>query len=581
MIPDSHAIFKTFLLVIHLPLCSSFVVIIPWKEDIDMENFREILVQNPPLLIFIVIGLGYILGSIKIKGFSIGIAGVLFVGLAFGTWNPHGTQPFLIPRQIPELGLILFVYAIGLSSGVGFFHAMRERGIKFNIATFASLVLAAILAILIGRILCLSPELIAGVFCGSLTNTPALAAVTQIVPNPSNLTQPAVGYSVTYPFAILTFLIAFQIFIRYRQREFAMEKEAAIKKLEKEKLLVKHFEVRNPNLFGHPIGELRVQDEVGVVISRIRHGEKISIPTKYTLLQEGDVILAVGIQKNIERAKEYFGAESSDRIDIDKDKIEWRRILVSNKKLAGRKIREFELERRFNAQITRLRRADIEFVPSHDDVIEVGDRLGVAMPTDKIGDVLTFFGDSERGIADLDFTAITLGISLGVLIGMIPIPLPGGTSLRLGIAGGPLIVALILGKLGRTGPLIWAIPLEANHTIRHIGLLLFLSGVGINSGAHFGSTIFHNGLRLLVLGVVISIVTTTSMIFLLRKFANSGVIGTLGGSSGMHTQPASLAYAYEISKSDDVYIAYAITYPVAMIFKIILAQMVFLIACSV
>lgn len=544
-------------------------------------EIRDILFHTPVLLIFVVIGLGYVAGQIKIYGFSIGIAGVLFVGLAFGAWQPQGAKPFAIAGLIPELGLILFVYAIGLTSGPGFFHSLKERGIRFNIAALLSLVLGAVLAVVGGYLLGLSPGLVSGVFCGGVTNTPALAAVTQLVAPSENVTEPTLGYSVAYPFAILSFLFAFQWLTIARRREFQLEKEALLKNIESEtNLVVKHFELRNQKLFGHPIGELRVQDETGLIISRIRHGRNVYIPTKYTLLQEGDIVLVVGAKKNVEKGIEYFGAESSEHIDINSDKIAWRRILVSNKALVGCKIRDLELERRFNAQITRLRRADIEIVPSHEEVVELGDRLAVVMPAEKTGEVSKFFGDSERGIADLDFTAITLGISLGVLIGIIPIPLPGGSTLSLGIAGGPLIVALILGKLGRTGPLLWVIPMEANHAIRHIGLLLFLSSVGVTAGSHLEKTIVHNGVKLLFLGVLISVVTTVAMIVFLRNFARAGVIATLGASSGMHTQPASLARAYELSESDEVYTTYAVTYPVAMIAKIIFAQLIWIVSSA-
>lgn len=544
-----------------------------------MDGFREILCSNQPLLLFVVIGLGYIFGQIKFHGFSFGIAGVLFVGLAFGAWHPPGTQLFSIPRQISELGLILFVYAIGLTSGPGFFESLQQRGVRYNIAAFGALMLGAMTALLIGvYAFALSPALISGVFCGSLTNTPALAAVTQIVQSAEDSTAPAVGYSVAYPFAILSFLLAFQLFTAFRRKELDTEKATLLKDMEREtNVVVKHFEIRNPEIFGHPIGELQVQNKTGVIISRIRHNKDISVANKYTLLQEGDVIVCVGPEAKMARAKDYFGAESAEHIDIDSGKIELFRILVSNKKLVGLTIKDLELGRRFNAQITRLRRADIEIVPSYNKVIELGDRLRVVAPTDKIPELRKLFGDSERAMAELDFTAMTIGISLGVLIGMIPFPLPGGSSVALGVAGGPIIVALILGKLGRTGPLVWSLPLEANHTIRHIGLLLFLACVGINSGSHFWSTICTNGLQLLTLSILISIITTLSMIVLLRWFAKAGVISTLGAASGVHTQPASLARAYELSQSDEVYVGYAITYPIAMISKIILAQLILII----
>lgn len=545
-----------------------------------MESLRTLLLHHEILLLFVVIGLGYVFGQMKIAGFSVGIAGVMFVGLAFGAWCPQGGKPFQVPRQIAELGLILFVYNIGLTSGPGFFSSLKQRGLRYNILTVLSLGMGAFVAFALGHFLSLTPALISGVFCGSLTNTPGLAAVTQLIPGQASL-EPALGYSVAYPLALVIFVLSFQFFSSLKSKELEQEKEALQKSIAKEtEVVVCHYEIHNPAIIGHPIGALKVQDVTGLIISRIRHGKEVTIPNKYTLLQEGDVVVCVGTKTNQEKGKAYFGATSPEHLDINSDKIEMRRILVSNKKLVGKTIDELELSRRFNAQITRLRRADVDIVPSPNMVLEIGDRLRVVMSMEQANDVCKFFGDSARDIAELDFTAITIGISLGVMIGMIPIPLPGGAKIALGIAGGPLVVALILGKLGRTGPFVWSIPLESSHAIRNIGLLLFFAGVGINSGSQFGKTFSSNGLQLILLSVMISTVSTMVMLFGLYKFAKSGVVATLGATSGMHTQPASLAKAHDISHSDEVYITYAVTYPISMISKIILAQLIYIIGSA-
>jgi len=254
------------------------------------------------------------------------------------------------------------------------------------------------------------------------------------------------------------------------------------------------------------------------------------------------------------------------------------RILVSNKKLVGRTIAELELDRRFNAQITRVRRADIDMLVYPEMRLEMGDRLRVVMPRQLVGEVSRYFGDSERAMAELDFTALTMGIVLGVLVGMIPFPLPGCGSVALGIAGVPLVVALVLGRIGRTGPIVWSIPLEANETLRHIGLLFFLAGVGVNAGGRFLETLTSTGPQLLLLGAAITLVSVGTTMALLRRIGHSSVAGTLGATSGMHTQPASLARSRELTQSDEVFVTYAITYPVAMIGKIILAQVIVLLA---
>lgn len=546
-----------------------------------MNEFRDLLVKSEPLLLFVVIGIGFLVGQIRVRGFGLGVAGVLFVGLFFGGWRPEGAPPLAIAQEVREVGLILFVYAVGLTSGPGFFDSLKARGIRFNIAVIISLALGAVVTLFVGHLMSMPVGQISGVYCGGLTNTPALAAVTELIkgtPSFGDANDPAVGYSMGYPFGVIGGLLSFQVFVWLYRSAFAKERAESEAKLRAaSKVATANYEVRNPKIFGKPIGELRIQDVTGVIISRHRHGDKVGVPTKYTILNEGDVVVVVGPEAKINAAVEFFGAESKERLEWIPESIAMRRILVSRKELAGRTVGELELDRRFNAQVTRLRRADIDMIPTADTVVELGDRLRVVMPGEKAADVAKYFGDSERQISELDYTALTLGISLGVLIGMIPIPMPGGSSVSLGFAGGPLVAGLILGKLGRTGPVVWSIPLEANHALRHIGLLFFLAGVGVMAGGRFLQALAGNGWQLIILGAVATTVTTALSLFLLRYYGHATIITALGATSGTQTQPATLARAYELSKSDETYVAYATTYPVAMVGKILIAQLIVII----
>jgi len=545
-----------------------------------MNAVRDVFVLSEPLLLFSVIGIGFLVGQIRFRGFSLGVSGVLFIGLLFGGWHPKGEPAFSITYQVTQIGLILFVYAVGLTSGPGFVASFRKRGLRFNLAILASLVIGAVATFLLGHWMRIPIGQISGVYCGGLTNTPALAAVTELIQNKGtgNANDPAVGYSIAYPFGVIGGLIAFELFTRLFRSAFQREKsEAEAHRKAISTLLSANFEIQNSDLSGKAIGELRVQEKTGLIISRYRHGDKISIPTKYTVLQQGDIVVAVGTEANIRKAVAYFGKESSERLEWREDQITMRRILVSRKSLAGRPIEELELGRRFNSQVTRLRRADIDMIPASDTVLELGDRLRVVMPKDKAAEVAEFFGDSERSISELDYTALTLGISIGVLIGMIPIPIPGGTAVSLGFAGGPLVAGLILGQLGRSGPLVWSIPLESNQAIRHIGLLFFLAGVGIVSGGRFFEALTSTGWQLLILGFVTTTLTTALALGLLRTYGKGSVISSIGATSGMQTQPATLARAYEMSRSDETYVAYATTYPVAMVGKILIAQLILII----
>ncbi|MCD6250442.1 MAG: transporter [candidate division Zixibacteria bacterium] len=548
-----------------------------------MDAIREIVSQSESLLLFLVIGVGFMLGQIKIRGFKLGVSGVLFAGLFFGGWTPNGTEPMTIAHQVMQIGLILFVYTVGLTSGSGFFASLKSNGFRFNIALVVALTVGAATTLGIGLWMSLEPGQIAGVFCGGLTNTPALASVTELMNNTGlgDPRDPVVGYSMAYPFGILGGMLAFQIFsIVYRKAAVREKADADVRAQRKSNITAANFEIHNPELFGKPIGQLRIQEKTGMIVSRHRHGNSVEVATKYSVLQESDVLTVAGAEANIRKAEEFFGAESTVPPREMGGTIVMRRILVSRKQVAGRTIQHLQLDRKFNAQITRVRRADIDIVPDHYTTrIELGDRIRVVMPTEKSAEVAEFFGDSERSISELDFTALTLGISFGVLLGMLPIPIPGGGHISLGFAGGPLVVGLILGKLGRTGPMVWSLPLESNQALRHIGLLFFLAAVGVMAGGRFFYALSTSGWQLFTLGLLTTTVTTGIMLLLLRHYGKATVVEAIGATSGMQTQPATLARAYEMSQSDDTYVAYATTYPVAMVGKILIAQLI-IIVCS-
>lgn len=542
-------------------------------------ELRDLLAQSQPLLLFVVVGLGYMLGHVRVKGFALGMSGVLFVGLLFGAWKSGDQEALKLAPQITEVGLILFVYAVGLTTGPGFFTAMRQHGIRFNAAVVVSLVAGALFTVGLGRMLGMNQPMISGAYAGALMNMPSLAAVTQLLTatNPAVVMEPTLGFSLAYPMGMLGSLLALQVLVMLNRTAFAEEKQALQAVAQSARKLTNgNFEITNDEITDRTIGELRVQDRVGVRISRIRQDGEIFVPSKYTILRKGDVVVVVGQKERMEEARAFFGADSTEHLELNRERIEMRRVLVSNKKLVGKRIEELELETRFQGQITRVRRADLDMVANPETVLELGDRLRVVAPREKMGELSAFFGDSERERAELDYTAITLGISLGVLIGMIPLPVPGAGTVSLGFAGGPLVVALVLGKLGRTGPIVWSIPLEANLTLRHIGLLMFLAGVGVLAGSRFLDAVHSNGWQLLLLGFLSVMVSTALLMWILRKFVGARVTDIMGATSGMQTQPATLAVARDLCSSDEVYVAYATTYPVAMIGKIIIAQIIVL-----
>lgn len=527
------------------------------------------LLSNEVLLLTLVVLLGLLLGRLTLLGIHLGPAGVLFAGLGLSAWiAPHARLQLAAP--IKELGLVLFVYCVGLGSASGFFRAFRDRGARWNLLVLSALLIGALLCVTVGRMLGLDRGQIAGVFCGALTNTPALAAATDRLQGSPLAGHTALGYSASYPFGVLGALLLFRVFARLRRDRLRREASAASAP---GALAHRNFEITNPAIVGKSLAELAVRERVGVLISRIhRPHMPTTVPVSGTALQLGDIVSAVGTAEALDAALPFFGALSERRLETQRAHVDMRRILVSRRELVGEKLGELGLEARFNAQVTRLRRADIDVLPSPAMRLELGDRLRVVAPAQNLSGLGAFFGDSERELAEIDFVALALGLSAGLLLAQLP--LWPGSALKLGIAG-PLLVSLMLGRVVRTRGLVWVLPYETNSVLRQFGLLVFLAGVGISSGAELGAIFGRSGVALATLGALVTLATNGLALLLLGMFGHANAAEGLGGCSGAQTQPATLAAAYELSgRSESTYVAYAVVYPAAMVAKILMAQLI-------
>jgi len=546
-----------------------------------LGGVADILAANPILLLFTVIGLGYLAGNVRIFGFSLGVAAVLFVGMGLGALD----ERLALPDYIYVIGLVLFVYAIGLQSGTGFFSSFRKRGLRINLAAVIILCAGAALAVTLKSVMGLSAPSVAGLFCGALTNTPALAATVETIENmkgaipPASLklciNSPVVTYGLAYPFGVLGVLLWFFVFVKLFKVDFAKEEAERIKESGIGVILSRTFTITNPAIAGKTVEEaLAILGGPGFVLSRIQKRGAIAVVVPGTILASGDRIVAVGGPESLERARILFGTQSSEQIPETAGQITYRRIFVSNKEVIGKTIRELELHKLFDAAITRLRRGDVDFVPSFDTVLESGDRIRVVAHREKLEAISSFFGDSIRSISETDFLSLSLGVVLGVFLGMIAFPLPNGMVFRLGFAGGPLIVGLILGKLERTGPIIWGLPYTANLVIRQVGLVFFLAAIGTKAGPGFGATFRAGGWGLIAAGALITSFVAVAAIIAGYKYLKLPMSAVMGVVSGMHTQPACLAYANQQAANELPNVWYAAVYPASMIAKIILAQII-------
>jgi len=538
----------------------------------------RLLAENALLLLFLVAGLGFVIGRIRVKGFGLGVAAVLFVGLAVGALHPS----LKLPEFVQQFGLVLFVYTIGLQSGPGFFQSFRKRGVRDNSFALFILVFGALLVVVAHFALRLRPGLTAGTYAGALTNTPALASVLEYLgaTTPSlererALAEPVVAYSLTYPTGVLGVIAAIWIARRISRSERTQERVSAADAIAiGQKLVDLTVKIDRDDAIGHPAEELRQKKKLAVLFGRVRHEGHSKIVTDETVFARGDLVTCVGTANEVERSIALLGEKSDERIDLDRREVDFRRIFVSNAKLVGETLDELRLPERFGAIVTRVRRGDVEFLPDESTVLELGDRVRVVAPPSRMDAISHWFGDSYKALSEMDVITFSVGIALGLLLGILPIPTGAGASFKLGIAGGPLIVGLVLGRLGRTGPLTWSLPFSVNLTVRQLGLVLFLAAVGTRSGYAFVSTFREGGgLAVFAAGAIVTCAVATTALVVGRKVLKIPQSLLVGMVSGVHTQPAALAFACEQQGNELPNLGYAMVFPIATIGKILIAQL--------
>lgn len=539
----------------------------------------DILAENPLVLLFSIIGLGYLIGNISLGGFKLGVAAVLFVGIALGALDPR----LGLPDHIYVIGLVLFVYSVGLQAGPGFFASFNRRGLRLSLLVVVVLAAGAALTAGLALLLGVSGPSMAGLYCGALTNTPALAAVVETTQNLSAnlpaetrelyLSSPVVTYGLAYPFGV--FGVILWIFLCRRCFKVDPAREEFMEQQETPRVVIysRTFRVTNPAVAGKTAEEvLRPLKGIGFVLSRIRKGDKTDIVEGGTRLDAGDLVVAVGDEQAMQRAGLLLGETAAEHLPEGLDGVHYRNIYVSRREVVGKTIRDLHLHEQMHATVTRIRRGDVQIIPTPDTVVEMGDRLRVITRDENVERIARYFGNSIKSLSETDYLSLSLGIVLGVFLGMIPIPLGGGLNFKLGFAGGPLIAGLVLGRLGKTGPVIWELPYSAVLVLRQVGLVFFLAAIGSKAGFGLGETLQNGGIMLLLAGALITTTITVATLTIGYKYLKLPMAAVTGIVSGVQTQPAVLAYASQQTESDLPNVWYANVYPTAMVAKIILAQ---------
>ena len=520
-------------------------------------------------VLFAILAIGAWVGQWSWRGVSLGTAGVLFVALIFGHYG------MTIPKEVMDLGLLLFVYAVGLSAGPSFFQTFRKRGIQFVIVGSVVVGTGAVVTALLAYFLHLPAALATGIYAGALTCTPALAAaidtLNRILPEFAPLAS--VGYGIAYPYSMIGMVILIQLLPKLLKRPIKAEEKLwlAEKAIEAPGLQARQYCVTNANLDGKTVAEINPRRLAHVNISRVKHGEKVSTAMPETQIHLGDLVMAVGPQDELEKLRILLGEETSERMDVNAEVLSLD-VDVMDELLTGKTLAQMRVWEQFTLVITRIRRQGLEIVPHGNVALERGDSIRVVGDKSAVNTFVQRAQGSPRKAMETSMFSYLIGLLIGVIVGLIPVPIGQGGTIKLGMAGGVFLTSLLIGHFGRIGPFHLYVPPAAKNLTRELGLMLFLAGAGTNAGAHMVDVLNDQGWKLLVAGVIVTTVSVLAGLLVMVKVYRLNLLSAMGAITATMTNPPALAAASNQTETDLPALSYASTYPVALIFKILLIQ---------
>ena len=549
-----------------------------------MEFLKQLTGTNEVALAVLVLSIiavtGLLLSTLKMRGVGLGITGVLFSGLFFGHLGWHINDEVL--QFVKESGLILFVFTIGLQIGPGFFASLKEQGLPTNLCASVIVLGGAALTVLLGWMLHINPFAAAGLFSGATTNTPSLGAAQQaitILPliDPSNKALPALAYAVAYPGGVLGIILALvllKVIFRIRPDSEVAEFEESRKCLTPP-LQRRSLTVANPNLNGLLVRDIPTPDHANIVISRIQSpGGGVRVASLEESVHVGDIILAVGTEGGLDDFQRIVGGRSEANLLDSTSSVHYRRIIVTRKEPLGKSLRQLALHTTYGVIVTRIQRGDVEMPGDADMKLQFGDTLQVVGDTQGLDQAAALLGNSAKELGITHYLPVFIGLALGVAVGLLPLALPGlPVPVRLGLAGGPLVIAIILSRIGRIGPLVWYMPSGANLALRELGIILFLASVGLKAGEKFIPTLVSpQGVTWLAAGFCITLIPLVAVGIVARLLLKMNYVTLCGLIAGSMTDPPALAFANSMVKSDGASVSYAAVYPLTMLLRILCAQ---------
>ena len=555
-----------------------------WLENL---LFNSDSIAHIVLLYSVVISLGVLLGRIKIFGISLGVTFILFVGILMGHFGFTGNLQIM--NFIQDLGLILFVFCIGLQVGPSFFSSFKKGGVSMNLLATGGILMS--IAVMIVLWLCLFDKedlpMMVGVLCGAVTNTPGLGAANEALSQMGySGPQIANGYACAYPLGVVGIICATILIKHLCKVDLPMEREIISQEQPTDRHEKPHrmyVELTNEALEGNSLLHVRELANRDFVCSRILQSGEINVPSKDTVLHLGDHLLIVCAEDDAEAICAFIGKQvnADKEFENGNSHLVARRILVTEKDVNGKTLAQLSLSGRFGVNVTRIFRSGIELLARPDQRLQVGDKLRVVGPSDAVDRLAARLGNSYNHLDHPNLLTIFIGIAIGILFGSLPIAIPGmPTPVKLGLAGGPLIVSILISRFGNRMKLVTYTTVSANLMLRETGLALFLASVGIKAGANFINTVVEgDGLLYVLCGFLITVIPIICIGLIARIRYRMNYFTLMGLIAGMTTDPPALAYANQTAGNDAPALGYTTVYPLSMFLRLITAQILILALC--
>lgn len=523
------------------------------------------LLKSSYFALFLIVALGFMLGRIKVKGVSLDVSAVIFIALLFGHYG------VFIPKELGNFGLVLFIFTIGIQAGPGFFDSFRSKGKTLIIITMLLIGSASLTAVALKYLCGIDTASVVGLMAGALTSTPGLAVAIDSTASP----LASIAYGIAYPFGVIGVILFVKLLPKIMRVD--LEKEARTLDVERKSKFPEMetclFKVTNDAVFDKTLAELRFSNMTGAIISRMKSNGHILIPMGITKLSQNDWVQCVGTKEALSQAELLLGEREEGELPLA-DTQDIQSLLLTNKKVVGKQLRELRLHQNFGCTVTRVRRSGIDLTPSENLELKFGDKLMVVGEKEGLNGFACMIGNNAKLLSDTDFFPIAMGIVLGVIFGKLNISLGENISFSPGLTGGVLIVALILSAVGKTGPIIWSMSGPSNQLLRQLGLLLFLAEVGTSAGKTLVATFQTSGLLLFGVGAAITVIPMLVAVIVGKLIFKISMLDLLGTITGGMTSTPGLAAADSMVDSNIPSVAYATVYPIAMVFLIMFIQVI-------